>query len=96
MKHLHHSELHLLTGMQILCKDRVHARPVHSVAAADLLVFSDALRVHEAMCGLGFDLQPSARCYRSGAAHWTVRLVWRRRVDAQSNVLSLRLRVVGH
>jgi hypothetical protein len=70
-----------------------------STSAADFLIFDEALCMHEALKSHGFELRDRARAWksksRSGPRMWIVRLVWRRRTDNQSAVLSLRISVPG-
>jgi hypothetical protein len=68
--------------------------PAGRFAAAEFLVFDEALTMHEAMRRVGFALKPMARVYRDGN-HLTVRLVWRRACSGESALLALRVRIAG-
>jgi len=58
--------------------------------AQEFLAFDEALRMHEALTPLGFELLPRPRVWNLGN-HFTVRLVWRNRATHDSAVLALRI-----
>lgn len=64
--------------------------PGGQVTAEDLLVFPEALAMHEAMTREGFALRPLARARYRGM-RLSVRLVWRRPSDGESAVLCLQI-----
>jgi hypothetical protein len=58
--------------------------------AEEFLGFDEALRMHETLVPLGFELLPRPRVWNQGN-HSTVRLVWRQKKTRDSATLALRI-----